>query len=352
MIGISFRFKIILICIAAAITAVLVGCASIPPLPKTIAEIPSRNLTNYDFDPLVPLSNRVRKAPDFLLSYLREMDKTENYSPYVPTKEELAELRRYLDLLPPGFRRTLQERLIGVYFINHWIGSGMTDYVLGNGNKIYTILIINPETMRHNISRWVSYRESTCFLNNGAADREIKIGIDCGTEYSGLMYVLLHESSHIMDYVHHFTPYVEEGMQKLGQSVPETKFVKNIWKAYDLPLESADYKLRKEVSFYGLGRGPQIHAAQANALYRDLAETPFVSLYGSQNWAEDFAEYCTWYYFTTRLKQPYRIIISRKGTDETVLEPLKSERVRRRLNIITDTISPSNIKRSTGLQTR
>ena len=66
-------------------------------------------------------------------------------------------------------------------------------------------------------------------------------------------------------------------------------------------------------------------------MYQALEKTPFVSLYGSQNWVEDFAEYCTWYYFTAQLHQPYRIIISRDCMTEMIYEPMESALVQERI---------------------
>ena len=71
--------------------------------------------------------------------------------------------------------------------------------------------------------------------------------------------------------------------------------------------------------------------SKAAAIYAGLTTTPFVSLYGSLNWAEDFAEYATWSHFTTELQQPYRIVLSRKGAPDTVVEPTGTEQVQKRV---------------------
>lgn len=293
--------------------------------------IPAKSLESYEFDPSVPLIDRVREAPDFVLSYLQDvMDATQTYTPYMPTETEMDEIQGYLDLLPQSYMQTLQERLIAIYFINNWTGSGATDYVFDSDNEVFTYIIVNPEIMRHDASEWITYREASCFITGDQEDSGIIITVDCGNEYTGLTVLLIHESSHVMDFVHHYTPYVVEG---LGQSVSETDFVQGIWVDYDLPEEDADFSLREDITFYGKNDGPLLHASRAPELYRELENTPFVSLYASQNWAEDFAEYCLWYYFTANLDQPYSIIVSRDGITEMVYEPMESYLVRERTGV-------------------
>jgi hypothetical protein len=97
-----------------------------------------------------------------------------------------------------------------------------------------------------------------------------------------------------------------------------------VWKGYAEPEANADFARRADVTFYGLGGGPKIPLAEAEAVYRDLATGPFPSLYAAQNWAEDFAECFTWYFFTDRLGLSYRVGVKR-GSDVVVsFEPIHS----------------------------
>jgi hypothetical protein len=327
----SARSKVVRTDIGLAILIGLAACdsnPSTPPSEGTSDGISAKDLESYHFDPSAPLIDRVKEAPDFLLMYLQDIiDTSQNSTPYIPSEEEAAVIQSNLSILPPSYLENLQKRLVGIYFINNWIGSGITDYVLDSDNEVFTFIIVNPETMRNDISEWITYKESSCFLPNGQEDSSITITVDCGNEYSGLAYVLLHETSHIMDFVHHYTPYV---MAELGQSVSETDFVRGTWMDYYNPVQDADFILREDITFYGKDNGPLIHASQASELYQALGKTPFVSLYGSQNWVEDFAEYYTWYYFTAQLHQPYRIIISRDGMTEMIYEPMESDLVQER----------------------
>ena len=56
-----------------------------------------------------------------------------------------------------------------------------------------------------------------------------------------------------------------------------------------------------------------------------------MSLYGSSNWSDDLAEFVALYHLTEVLKQPYRIVIRRRGEEIFVYEPMKSDIVRGRV---------------------
>jgi hypothetical protein len=282
----------------------------------------------------VPLEQRIQEVPASLLQFLRDSDSNPLYSSYKPSQNDLIEVQKNLHLLPKNYLSILQDRLIGIYFIQNWVGSGAADYVLDSNDEIYAILILNPEVLRHNISDWVTYREQTCYKPRDAQDKDIRVRIDCGIEYTGLTYVLLHETSHIIDYMRHYTPYVEDNIRELGLGVQETAFTSPIWQTYNQPQPVNDFTKRKELSFYGVGRKPTIHFAEADALYKDLSRTPFSSLYGSRNWAEDFAEYITWYYLTQVLHQPYKIEVQYSDEIEYIYSPMESLLVLKRAESI------------------
>lgn len=88
------------------------------------------------------------------------------------------------------------------------------------------------------------------------------------------------------------------------------------------------------VSFYGLGDGPKLIKSNAEKIYSNLLETPFVSLYASQNWAEDLAELETWYHYTEILGQPYEIVLYENNIIKRVYKPMENELVRERLSVL------------------
>lgn len=309
----------------------LAGCATTQAaesLRQAIARTPAKMFSSYHFDSTLPLVERVTDAPEVVLRYLLEADPAENYTRYTPSAWEMDLIGEDLDILPSSYKNVLSARLLGIYFVNNLLGSGIADYVLGEDDEVYAILILNPEVLRHGITDWLSYREATMYTDDAAADKEFRVRIDCGSKYTGFTYVLIHEASHIMDYIEHYTPYVENDMKVLGLKVQQTSFTSPFWKDYNLPKAENDFPLRDSVYFYGTG--PRTHVAKAIGLYEGLAKTPFSSLYGSRNWAEDFAEYMTWYYLTKVLDQPYEIQVFKDDKLELSYQPMSTQRVLQR----------------------
>ena len=301
-------------------------------LNELLLSIPAKNLKSYTFNPITSLAERVQPTPDFLLNYLMKIDKRKDYTSYTLSKAEYALIKDYLLKLPPLNRKILKERLIGIYFVNNLIGSGWMEYVLSDNDDMYAIIIINPRTLKNSLSTWLTYRENTCFINRSS---EIRVEIDCGKEFSGLMFILLHETSHIVDFILHYTPYVSPEMPKLnGFKVKYSGFVQGIWEGYRKPLKKYEFANRKNLTFYGLNDGPKIDVTDAVMLYRQLANTPFVSLYGSQSWAEDFAELITFYHLTERLHQPFTINYYENGEKTFDYSPMKSAKIQNRINKI------------------
>lgn len=281
------------------------SCARVKTLRENIASVTAKNLKNYSFDPRSPVLSRIQKVPDYVLRYLKEMDNDSTYSAYAPTEEENVLIADYIGKLPPLHKKVMQERLVGIYFVQNFQGSGMADYLLDEKDDVYTILILNPDVLKNDISGRLTYRENSCFIKNSP---DFRIEVDSGEAFKGLMYILLHETTHIVDYIKNYTPYVEEELRELKQiKTRSTDFVKGIWTGYSKAVEQYDYMLRDKVTFYGWNKGPKINISDALGLYRQMSDRPFASLYGSQSWAEDFAEFVTFYHLTQKLKQPYEI---------------------------------------------
>jgi hypothetical protein len=128
----------------------------------------------------------------------------------------------------------------------------MADFVLDKDRKIYCNLFLNPETMHNNISTWMTLRENSCFLDD--AHSGITIIQECGKEYTGLMYILLHETTHIIDYVCSITPYISHAIREIFHKKNiHTEFTEKVWETYDTPVEKYDFKFRREIAFYNLG---------------------------------------------------------------------------------------------------
>jgi len=245
--------------------------------------------------------------------------------PYEPTAKQLEMIGNVFAELPVRHRKVLKERLIGVYCIDNFSGSGIADYILGPGDDIFAVLILNPRVFSMTAGELITYRDSTVFRKD---DPDIELFVDISPEISALQYIILHESTHIVDYAEDHTPFVEYAMLELkGKSTRNTSFTDEYWKGYREPVQSAEFDYRKEMRFYGLGGEASVSNRDMKEICEALAATPFASLYGSFSWAEDFSEFVTFYYLVFSLGATYEIEIKQKNDLIFSYRPMESSLV-------------------------
>ncbi|HNT98339.1 MAG TPA: hypothetical protein PKK31_08755 [Elusimicrobiales bacterium] len=261
----------------------------VPITPEHRARVMSQPVLyakNYDFDPASAMESRIGPPPPFLLDWLKKNDGRADYRPYTPTAAERKTLAGWLEQLPSGMKNVLRRRLIGIYLVENFLGNGLSNLVLGDGpEEYYAWVVLNTEGFSRTLSGTLTGREASAFMGGG-------VSVECGgREPAGIFYALTHEITHAYDYVAGITPYVEpEWYELLSGAPPWPEPGWEVWRGYRTPLPEHDFAARKKLGFYGMGGGPKLKTSEAASVYGSLADSPFVSLYGSQNWAEDAAE--------------------------------------------------------------
>lgn len=285
----------------------LLSCRSYPSLQEQIEDIPAKNLENYSFDAGTPLEERVVPPPGFLLEFVKEQEQKDAVRPYVPTDRERQIIKESINLLPQIHKQVLSRRLIGIYLIDGILGNGVADYVVAENGDIYATLIVNPQTLKSSFSEFFTNKERTCFIQD---NRSVRVEITSAEDLFGFFYILLHEATHIIDYVNRYTPYVEPNMLELqGRSPRETSFTDRVWEDYSRLAPDFRYGYKDKITFYGMGGGPKIPVSESAAVYKEFTKVPLASLYSTYCWAEDFAEYITLYYVAEVLGEGYMINI-------------------------------------------
>jgi hypothetical protein len=272
----------------------------------------------HALDAQTPLESRVRNAPASVIAIMREAGRPDPKS-HVLTRAERAQLKVAIESLPPVHRRILKERLRELSFLDGMPNTALTSTV--NPGESFRLLdiTVNAAILSQNVSEWLTQKEQTCFDMTGSP---LRVRVDAGTKVDALVYVLIHESTHVIDAAKGITPAIK------GKRLP-CPFTEGVWNDLSLPVAAFRDPLRAHVRFY-TNRDDTIPVDRAPAVYEWLRRTPFVSLYGGRNWLDDLAEFATVYHLTEVLKQPYRIIIQRNDKEVFVYEPMKSDLVRRR----------------------
>lgn len=279
------------------------------------------SLASYDFDPSSKLEDRIGPPTKTLLEAYRLMDGRPDYGGYEPSAAEKKMVIKYLRLMPPPVERIFREKCVGLYFVSGFMGNGMASWVADEEGTVYFSIILNPAALTQTLSETLTEREKSCFI----PEEGWEVSVDAGEKYKGLAYALFHESAHAMDYMKGVTPFVEPGMPENFRAPfrGDGGLFTEVWTDYSLPKKGSDYSGRDRITFYGLGGGPKIPAAEAPKLYEGLMKSPFISLYGSRSWAEDLAELAAYGLITGKLGQPYKITYTVPGAKKKVLKPMR-----------------------------
>lgn len=293
---------------------------------ETLRHYPVKKKSNYGNKKISRFRDLVAPCPSLVLEAWKKWDNRSDYRVYTPTEKEKDLIEVDLLKLPPLTRRVLKKKLLGIFFISNVIGSGITDWVLDSRGNIYCYMIFNPIVLKKNMSELITWKEQTCYRDN-SGDETVEISVT--TRERGFFYIALHESTHVVDYVQQITPFTEEGVKKFYPRVPaSTPFTKGTW--CSLKKTCRTFPFRKKVRFYGLGGPPMAERRDARKLYDALMGSPFFSLYGSMNWAEDLAEFLTFYHLTQKMGLTYRISVKKGGKEVYSCEPAANPLVKKR----------------------
>jgi hypothetical protein len=293
-----------------------------------IIDLPHKQFSNYTNNLNKSVIDRIDVAPDFFMKYLIEIDNIPEYKAYSLNKQEKDLFEEYYNFLPEKFKQIMNRKLIAVYFIEHFLGGGFTDYVLDENEQIYVVLVFNPKILSETLGDWIKFRDNSFFKSDG----NIIASNELGNDYKGLLHTLVHETGHIYDYINSITPYTEPDLQYFGYNKKIALFTDNYWIDYYNPEPKYDFKYRADLKPYGLGKA--IDPGKQRAMYVALSKTPFVSLYGAMTWAEDFVETFAWFYLEEKLNIRYNVRLIREGKVELTFEPLKNKIARQRYNQI------------------
>jgi hypothetical protein len=280
-----------------------------------------QRLENYNGSIAFPVEERILTTPVTILNLLNQLDNVD-YSSYELNTDEKQLFMDYFDMLPLVYKYIIIEKVIGIYFINDFARSGMTEPVYDDYGNMYTVIFLNPEILYQNLPEWINYKDNSIFEDN---DSKISVIIECDNTYQAIFCVLLHETCHVYDFINHVTSPLS------GETTLHTDFTNGIWNDYNEPIERFDFANRQNMVFYDTGN--KINKEYALDMYTALSHTPFSSLYGSTTWIEDFAESFTWYYLNKYHDIKYVTHIMENEITLLSYDPNENELVKRRYGI-------------------
>jgi len=234
----------------------------------------------------------------------------QDVTPHILTDEERMAVEAALASLPSLNKQVLQQNLNKLAFVDGIPGEG-TGLTSPSARKGLSNITLRASVINESLTTFLTNKERRVYKPDGSG---LTISVT-GTGTNALRYVLLHESTHVVD--------VSCGVT----TNPRSKFVQGIWTGHST-LAPSIAAITPKTYFRGADHLP---IAKASDVYDALAQTPFVSLYATASRQEDLAELVTWHEIYTQ--DGGDLIIGLKDAGGKTIEewhPLRFPRARER----------------------
>lgn len=286
---------------------------------------PNQPLERLDSD----LSERIGNIPQSTLLLWSVFDRRD-YTEYLPTEEEKLLLMTEISNLSPLHQKVLNRYCVGIYFLEDFWGTGAADLILDEDGNPFVYLVFNPIAFHTNLNDWWAWKENTAFV----PEEGFELYANLMDSENALSVIVAHEATHAVDYIYRITPFAEPGYGKGSAGIKKGAFTNEIWASYSKIASPFSDEREDSIHFYGFGGEPPFLISEAASLYEWMMTTPMVSLYGSQNWAEDLAEFYAFYYLTEVLGGDYEIVLEHDHEILETFRPMEAELVRNRFDFI------------------
>lgn len=240
---------------------------------------------------------------------------------HVLTAAEQQKVEKAFSILPPLYKKILQAHLHSISFMDNMPNTALTSTLKTSDTSKQFNITFRAGILHETISAWATRKERTVF--DSTATPSLSIEIDAGNA-DAILYVLMHEATHVVDAVLNLTPHAEKADSLLAPS----PFTVNIWRLFNTPVAGYNDPLLQKTRFRG---GEVQPISSATEIYKALAKTPFASLYAMASCYEDLAELITIYHLTNKLKQPFVVYIKEHGKVKAAFEPMKNKLVKKRV---------------------
>jgi len=265
-------------------------------------------------------SQRIQIAPESVFQMFREAGMKPVDRKLTQAQKE--KVSNAFALLPPLHQRILNQHLHSISFMDNMPNTALTSPVdAGGATKMFNITF-RAALLDETISEWASKKENTCFTPVDKAN--YKVRVEAG-KMDAIIYVLIHEATHVVDAVMEITPHPADK----NAIVQPTAYTKDTWRLMNVPADPYIDSLLEKTRFRN---GKTMPISLAAEVYEKLAQTPFPSLYAMAAWFEDIAELASIYHLTTNLSQPFYLVVLKDNVELARFEPMKNETVMQRLD--------------------
>ena len=280
---------------------------------------------HYKLDPQKGLAIRVKRAMPETFKSFRAAGM--NPIEHILTASEQKVVADAFAGLPRFYQIVLKDHLHSISFMDNMPNTALTSPLNRKDSfRLYNITF-RAGILHENVTQWLTWKEGTCF---DLAGSDISISVK-GGNVGALTYVLMHEATHVVELTLGILP-TDQPESKANPAFFGGNFIQGAWTGYRTtdPLLNDTLFLKNR---FHLG-GKVLQADMALKVYKSLQKSPFVSLYSTSSCSEDLAEYLSVYHLTQVQKQPFLILVCKKGKEIFRYEPMNSELVKSRAKIV------------------
>ena len=274
-----------------------------------------------------PVEERIAVGPPELVEFLM-LDNVANGFPNEARAPKLdpaflEDVRRAMREIPDAVKRSLAQRLAGIYFIEDIGGTGFTDETLGeDGKPAAGFIILDPMVLSaRTANEWATWKESSPFKTDPAWKLEAKIeNVARDDRMHAIQYILLHELGHVLSIGSNAHPSWTIPVKDYGPTERYAFFNLSWMVAGERWVSRFEdqFPQRKDVRFYF---GAKLAGDAMRPVYETLEKTNFPTLYAATHFGDDFAESLANYVHVELMKRPYEIRLVHDGKVAKVYGP-------------------------------
>jgi len=283
---------------------------------------PVKNVKTLHAYQALPFERRVVVAPKKIRDYIN-LDNRLNGVPNQPKRARvepqfMEDLEGALADLPEPVKNLVDSRLMGIFLVQDLGGTGLMDNVYNdNGESVGAFVVLDVDVLNRMANEWATWKENTPFQPDPEFDLQARIETAPNDDRKqALQYIILHELGHVASIGRHIHPPWDDW--DCVKDPPELyPFFQLSWELKNeqdcevvSKFDASGFSYREQVVYYF---GAQLELSKSPAVYGQLEQTNFPSLYAATSSADDFAESFVTYVHSVLMGRPFEILIDRNG---------------------------------------
>lgn len=273
-----------------------------------------------------PLNKRISIAPKNIIEYIRLDNQIFNFQgiPKTVIKDPKfdKDFKDALDELPLSVKKQLEKYLIGIFFIKDLGSTGFSEHLYKDGKYYGGWLVFDQEVLsKLKANQWATWRVNTAFKPSDKYKLTLNIqNSKNNNTRQAIQFILLHEIGHIIGSATKAHP----NPNKLDKEDPKNFPYSSIsWLSLKKSIYDKEFKNRKDFKLYRFDNA-KLELKESKELIKNLKNTDFPSLYGSDTFLEDYAESYAIYIHTQMMNKPYELTLYHDGKKiESFSNPFK-----------------------------